>query len=628
MPTPVGIDRAALLRQVPLLASIERVALARLAGQLEPLHVEAGHELCRQGEPGDRLFIIVTGSCGVYVREERGEERLTALGPGEHFGEIALLTDEPRTATVRAETPVDVLQLPRDRFLKLVDSDATIARTVAGALARRLRTVLRPEDGALRPSAEWVDPSQPLVVERRRPTTTPRSAMIAAGAIAAASSLAAIATPDAVTRFLLLFAAAAALWVAEPVPRSVTALGLVAAWVALGVVTPARALAGFASPTWAFVVSVLGLAAAVTRSGLVVRGGVLLVERVRPSVRAQALALTTTGVVMSPLLPSRIGRSALLSPIALAVAEALRVPERGGASAFLGMATWLGSGGLYFAFLNGSSNVLLTWALLPDASRARYDWIGWLAAAAPFALLVGVGSFLAFGLALRPEAPARPSRERLHLTLQVLGPVSRTELAVLAILGLTVAGWILGPARGLDPGIVALAGFAAAAAATRADIRMIGGLDWDYLVFYGVILTLAGLTRTLGADQVIGGALGRAFIAVGLDGVVLIPLVAIVTALARTVLNDDQTVLVLGLTLIPLATTLGVEPWTIGITVLAMSPFWYVTAQSPVYLVAHATSEGRLYSHAQARRAAVVYAGVVFAALLLALPYWRSIGVL
>ncbi len=629
MSTTPESDRAALLRRVPLLAGIERVALARLAAQLEPLHVDAGQDLCRQGDPGDRLFIIVAGTCGVYVTEDRGEQRLTALGAGEHFGEIALLTDEPRTATVRAETAVDVLQLPRERFTRLVDSDPAIGRTLAGALARRLRIVLRPEGSELRTSSEWVDPSLPAgLVPRRRPATMARRAVLVAVMLALASGIAALAVPDVMVRFLLLSAAAGALWVAEPVPRSVTALGLVAAWVALGVATPARALAGFASPTWAFIVSILGLAAVIARSGLLVRGGVLLIQRMPPSVHAQALALTATGAALGPILPSRVGRTGLLSPIAISVVEALGLRERGGASAFVGLATWLGSADLYFAVVNGSSNVLLTWALLPDASRARYDWIGWLVAAAPLALLVGIGSFLAFGLVFRPEAPARPSRERLRLALQVLGPLSRAELAVLAIMALTVVGWILGPARGLDPGVVAVAGFVAAAAATRADIRTIGGLDWDYILFYGVVLTLAGLARSVEVDRVIGGALGNAFLAVGLSGVALIPAVAILTALMRMVLNDDQTVLILGLTLIPLATALGVEPWTIGIAILAMSPFWFVTAQSPVYLVAYATSEGRLYSHAQARRAALVYAGVVLAALLLVLPYWRWTGVL
>ncbi len=122
--------------------------------------------------------------------------------------------------------------------------------------------------------------------------------------------------------------------------------------------------------------------------------------------------------------------------------------------------------------------------------------------------------------------------------------------------------------------------------------------------------------------------LERAVTAAGLDGIVLIPVVAIATALARLILNDDQVVLVFGLTLVPLASSIGVEPWTVGIAILAMTPFWFVPAQSPVYGIAQATAEERLFSHRQARRAALVYAAVVVTALVLVLPYWRAVAVL
>src|SRR5204863_3079315 len=80
--------------------------------------------------------------------------------------------------------------------------------------------------------------------------------------------------------FGLLMAAAIAAWTGQLLPDFAVALGLVAAWLILGVATPAQALAGFASLTWLFVLAVLAIAGAVARSGLMFRAGLLLVQRV------------------------------------------------------------------------------------------------------------------------------------------------------------------------------------------------------------------------------------------------------------------------------------------------------------------------------------------------------------
>ena len=159
-------------------------------------------------------------------------------------------------------------------------------------------------------------------------------------------------------------------------------LGLVAAWILLGVARPSEALAGFASKEWLFVVAVYGLAAATARSGLLYRIGLLLVRRVPHGTLQQAATLLLTGLALTPLIPSATGRASLVLPLARALAEALRIPDRSGASAVLGLAAWTGAGPLMFVSLSGSGTCLLAWGLLPEASRARVGWVQWLVAAA------------------------------------------------------------------------------------------------------------------------------------------------------------------------------------------------------------------------------------------------------
>ena len=91
-------------------------AIEQLARGLEPVHVPAGQAVFHQGDPADRFYVIETGAADVV-----GDGRLvTTLGPGEGFGEIALLRRVRRTATVQAATDLELQALTCDRFLPVV----------------------------------------------------------------------------------------------------------------------------------------------------------------------------------------------------------------------------------------------------------------------------------------------------------------------------------------------------------------------------------------------------------------------------------------------------------------------------------------------------------------------------
>src|SRR5262245_56962412 len=113
------VQRAAFLRQVEMFAGLDRVTLAKVAAYLEPVMVEDGAELGRQGEEGDALYVISRGVFGVYVLMpgQSAEARLATGTIGDAVGEMALLTGAPRSATIRAEGAGEVLRLDRSRFV-------------------------------------------------------------------------------------------------------------------------------------------------------------------------------------------------------------------------------------------------------------------------------------------------------------------------------------------------------------------------------------------------------------------------------------------------------------------------------------------------------------------------------
>jgi CRP-like cAMP-binding protein len=122
------------LKRVPLFEGLSRKQLTELAKVTEDVDVEAGKVLCREGDRGQEFFVLMEGEAEVT----KHGRHLVTRGSGDFFGEIALIEDVPRTATVTAKTPIRFFVLMRRPFLNLLDGQPAIERQVLRALARRL----------------------------------------------------------------------------------------------------------------------------------------------------------------------------------------------------------------------------------------------------------------------------------------------------------------------------------------------------------------------------------------------------------------------------------------------------------------------------------------------------------
>lgn len=611
----VDAERSERLRSVDLTSGLDRVALARLAAYMDPIAVQAGDTIITEGDTGDALYIIVRGTFAVLV----DGARVNTVGPGHYVGELSLLIDEPRSATIRADTEGEALRLDRQQFVELLGRDAGAARAVATTLARRLR---RRDGTSLDESAAAV--AVPVAAGRpRRGRVTKIVGLIVALAL---GGLAFAPFVDlAQWRFALLFSAAIALWVTEPVPNVVVSLGLIAALVlALPYIAPGNTFHGFAGMNWIFVLSVLGVAAGVARSGLLLRVGLLLVERVPARLGWQSAAFLVTGIVLTPLLPSAMARAAITAPLAAGVVDAMKLPDRSPASATIGLSAWIGSGPFMFLFLNGSPVCLMAWSFMPLKDQVNFTWLQWFISAAPLGAIIAIGSFVAMRVLLPSGPVAAPARAPLRLQRAILGPISRRELAILAIVAGMLVGWIVAPRFLWQPGLIALVAFIAVMVAMGvSDLR---NLDWDYLVFFGVALTIGDLADGLGVGKILGDVTAAFLSQLGLGGAAFVLLVGVLTILVKTLLAADQAILFLALPLVPVAAEIGISPWLAAIAILALGLSWHVPAQSPEYLVAYGATHGRVYSHGQARKMAFAYQAIALAGLALCLPYWHLLG--
>jgi CRP-like cAMP-binding protein len=126
--------KVVLLKQSPLFEGLSRKQLARLAQLSDDLDVPAGSVLCTEGSRGREFFVIIDGEAEVT----KGGRHVATVGPGDFFGEIALLERVDRTATVTAATPLRFFVISDIAFKSVLNTDPTIEPKLLRALARRV----------------------------------------------------------------------------------------------------------------------------------------------------------------------------------------------------------------------------------------------------------------------------------------------------------------------------------------------------------------------------------------------------------------------------------------------------------------------------------------------------------
>lgn len=129
-----------LLGRVPLFSACSKRELARIASLTDQIDVPEGRVLTRQGDPGRECFVIADGRAKATIRGRRS----VTMGPGSFFGEMSLLDQGPRSATVTAETDMRLLVLGSRDFSALLVDVPMVARRIMKGLAERLREVERP----------------------------------------------------------------------------------------------------------------------------------------------------------------------------------------------------------------------------------------------------------------------------------------------------------------------------------------------------------------------------------------------------------------------------------------------------------------------------------------------------
>ncbi|MEA3533958.1 cyclic nucleotide-binding domain-containing protein [Rhizobium sp. CC-YZS058] len=131
-------DEVQMLRRVPLFAGVEPGKLKLLAFTSDRVSYSPGETLFHQGDAGDAAYVVLTGKADILVESATGPIKVAEVEQNSIVGEIAILCDVSRTATITSTTPLEALRIRKDHFLKLMTDFPEITIQVMRVLAERL----------------------------------------------------------------------------------------------------------------------------------------------------------------------------------------------------------------------------------------------------------------------------------------------------------------------------------------------------------------------------------------------------------------------------------------------------------------------------------------------------------
>ena len=609
-----------------VLGACRHESLARLLPHLSLHRFDTGESLWSRQQAADAVWLLLSGQ--VVLATDAGDVRVESGLCGE---EGALGWPQHDGGAV-AGSAVSALRIPRESMEKLCKHDP--------ALRERLQALRRSRRAGRAPTATATTAAAATRPASRREWLGWSCAIV--------SPLVVLATcrniglmPDAVV-FLAILAATVSMWVFNLADEFVPGLFAVMATLALGLTTPERALAGFASEGFFLALAVLGIGAVISASGLSFRFLLWLIDHLPDGPRWREAGMLLTGFLLTPLVPSINGRVALTTPLLQDMVDVLRVRPGDTAATRLAIATFGGVSLLSAVFLTSKSVNFVVYGLLDPQTQAEFHWLHWTLAAG----VLGIALLLAHGLIAmvwpRPQAGAGDlaatpggamriddTRAQIKAQLSLLGALRNREWAALAGVMVFVVGVASTSWHRIQPSWIALGVLLALLVfgmLRKEEFRE--RIDWPFLMYLGGLVGLTGTLNAVGLDRWLGEHLAWLGHFMRDSFPLFIALLTLVLSLIRLVVPISATVVIAATVFMPIASAHGVNPWVVGFCVLVLGEMWFLPYQCSYYLQFRELGRRSGYSEPALLRFNAVLNVCRVGALYLSLPWWRQMGLL
>ena len=506
----------------------------------------------------------------------------------------------------------------------------------------------------------------------------------AAGALVAALLIATCPIPGLsyqATAVLGILIMAIVWWITGVLPEFVTAVVMAVLFVVVAGISVGATFSTFASSTWWLLLSAFTLGVGMKTSGLMRRIALAIVRKFPRTFRCQVIAQLVTGTVLGPLIPSLAVKGAMLAPLAMSIGDELGYERQGKRATGLFAAMLVGIRTVAPTIVSASVTGYALMATLPADVQEQFNMASWFVAALPWLVVVlALNYFLIMGMYGRGEkagsgsetvgAPGNAqSLKQSSLRCGTrfvgaaecadskqdeaensagepprggtneggskpipdgLGPLSAVEKRMLAIILMTVVLWATEPFHHISAMAVGLAALVFMFVLKVIDVPAFkSGVNWTSLLFIGIALGLGSVFAEAGLNDWVMRTCGPAFQALAGNPYLLVLGIGVITVVLRFLIVSEVAYLNLLMAfLVPMAASVGVNPWVLGFSAYALVIAWFAKYQSPIYLAAFYAVDGKMAKHSELAKYCGVYLATCLAGLVVCVPYWQWMGLL
>ena len=441
-------------------------------------------------------------------------------------------------------------------------------------------------------------------------------------------------------------------WITGVLPEFVTAVVMAVLFVAVAGISVGATFSTFASSTWWLLLSAFTLGVGMKTSGLMKRIALAIVRKFPRTFRCQVIAQLVTGTVLGPLIPSLAVKGAMLAPLAMNIGDELGYERQGKRATGLFAAMLVGIRTVAPTIVSASITGYALMATLPADVQEQFNMASWFVAALPWLVVVLVlNYFLIMGIYGRGEKAASgsetvgaPGNAQSHKQSSCggidegdgkpisdgLGPLSAVEKRMLAIILVTVVLWATEPFHHVSAMAVGLAALVAMFVLKVIDVPAFkSGVNWTSLLFIGIALGLGSVFAEAGLNDWVMQTCGPAFQALAGNPYLLVLGIGVITVVLRFLIVSEVAYLNLLMAfLVPMAASVGVNPWVLGFSAYALVIAWFAKYQSPIYLAAFYAVDGKMAKHSELAKYCGVYLATCLVGLAVSVPYWQWMGLL
>ena len=461
----------------------------------------------------------------------------------------------------------------------------------------------------------------------------------AAGALAAVVLIATCPIPGLsyqATAVLGILIMAIVWWITGVLPEFVTAVVMAVLFVVVAGISVGATFSTFASSTWWLLLSAFTLGVGMKTSGLMKRIALAIVSKFPRTFRCQVAAQLVTGTVLGPLIPSLAVKGAMLAPLAMNIGDELGYERQGKRATGLFAAMLVGIRTVAPTIVSASVTGYALMATLPVDVQERFNMASWFVAALPWLVVVLVlNYFLIMGMYGRGEKAGESScggtdEDASQPIPDGLGPLSAVEKRMLGIILVTVVLWATEPFHHVSAMAVGLAALVAMFVLKVIDVPAFkSGVNWTSLLFIGIALGLGSVFAEAGLNDWVMQTCGPAFQALAGNPYLLVLGIGVITVVLRFLIVSEVAYLNLLMAfLVPMAASVGVNPWVLGFSAYALVIAWFAKYQSPIYLAAFYAVDGKMAKHSELAKYCGVYLATCLVGLAVSVPYWQWMGLL